>query len=306
MMEAQHLSIAVAFAAYTLLDLGKAIQKHGLAIARERRSKGLLIWAAGTASTSVSSFLLLYAVSLGSIVAVGAMAGTGLASVALFSALVLKEKVGSRELVGVAVILAGPFLLVRVSPGAAATATVVEHLFLMMAGVLGGYGLLVLVLAMRGRRTGVVFASVAGSLGGFTLIFQKVSISELGRASSFVAGRDLSAANSAWASRIPDVLANPYALLWIALSILATLILQVSYRHEAAIRMVPAFVVHYILIPVVGGLLFFREAFHLLQWLGIGLILFGAVVLLSSTARDRAPPRDTSDDGPSKAARAAR
>ncbi len=305
-MEAHHLSIAVAFVAYSLMDLGKAVQKQGLATAGKSRRRGFLIWAAGTVSTTVSSFLLLYAVSLASIVVVGAMAGTGLASLTLFSALVLKEKVGPRELVGVAAILAGPFLLASVPPGAAATRPVVEHLFLMMAGVVGGYGLLVLVLTTRGRRTGAVVASAAGSLGGFTLIFQKVSTSELGRASSFVAGRDLSAANDGLASRILVVLANPYTLLWIALSILATLVLQLSYRHEAAIRMVPAFGVHYILIPVVGGLLFFREPSHPLQWLGIGLILLGAVVLLSSTARDPKPPRDTSDDGPSKAAAAAR
>jgi drug/metabolite transporter (DMT)-like permease len=296
-MEAHHLSIVVAFVAYSLMDLGKAVQKQGLATVRKSRRRGLLIWAAGSVSTSVSSFLLLYAVSLTSIVVVGAMAGTGLASLALFSALVLKEKVGPRELAGIAAILAAPFLLVSVYPGAQATRPVVDHLFLMMAGVLGGYGLVVLVLTARRLRTGVVVASAAGSLGGFTLIFQKVSTSELGRASSFVAGRDLSAANDGLASRILLVLANPFTLLWIALSIIATLILQLSYRREAAIRVVPAFGLHYILIPVLGGLLFFREPFYPLQWLGIGLILLGAFLLLSSTAQDPTTPRDTSDHG---------
>ena len=154
---------------------------------------------------------------------------------------------------------------------------------LSLAGVLCGYGLLVAVLARHGRRIGFVVASAGGSLGGFTLIFQKVSTSEIGRASSFIVRR--SPSHDGLIGQVLDVLANPYTLLWVALSILATLVLQLSYRDEAAIRVIPAFGVSYILIPVVGGLFFFREPSHPLQWIGIGLILLGAAVLFFSGRR---------------------
>ena len=128
-MSAHILSIVIAFIAYTMLDSGKVVQKHGLVMAGRNRSLGILLWVIGTIATSVSSFLILYAVSLGSVLIVGAMAGTGLASVTLYSVVVLREKVGLKQLLGVCAILIGPFLIGAVTQEAAVTPILIEHLF---------------------------------------------------------------------------------------------------------------------------------------------------------------------------------
>ena len=71
------------------------------------------------------------------------------------------------------------------------------------------------------------------------------------------------------------------------LSILGTVILQVSYRYDTAIRIIPTFGVNYILIPILGGLIVFGEVLRPLQWSGIGLILFGVVLLLFRGCRSK-------------------
>ena len=105
------LSVLIAFAAYSLLDLAKAVQKIAIGLSPVSRVRAVSLWIGATASTTASSFLLLYAVSLGSVLVVGAMAGTGLAALALFAAVVMKERIGGREILGVAAILTAPFLL---------------------------------------------------------------------------------------------------------------------------------------------------------------------------------------------------
>ncbi len=105
------LSVLVAFAAYSILDLAKAVQKIAVERLAVNRAAGVLIWIGATSSTVVSSILLLYAVSIGSVLVVGAMGGTGLAAMTVFSVLVMKEQVRKREIAGVVAILLGPFFM---------------------------------------------------------------------------------------------------------------------------------------------------------------------------------------------------
>ena len=97
-MSSTPLAVLVAFAGYSLLNISQATQKIGLGLYQTHRLKGALLWAAATGCTSVSVFIVLYAVSLGSVSVVGAMAGTGLASLVIFSGLVMKERITFREM----------------------------------------------------------------------------------------------------------------------------------------------------------------------------------------------------------------
>ena len=105
------LSILVAFGGYSLLNVAQASQKIGLARYKTHKLSGAVLWAAATVCTSLSVFVLLWAVSLGSVSIVGAMAGTGLASLAVFSAVVMKERIRGIEIAGVAVIFGAAVLI---------------------------------------------------------------------------------------------------------------------------------------------------------------------------------------------------
>jgi drug/metabolite transporter (DMT)-like permease len=283
-MTAHVLSILIAFFAYSLLDLGKAFQKVGLAAMSHSRARGTGIWLAASVATSASSFLILYAVSLGSVLIVGSMAGTGLAAVTLLSVLMMKEPVRRRELLGIPCIMVAPFLLASVYREPPATQLIIEHLFYFLGAVLAVFTLLILIFRKTEQMLGVLLAGGAGTLGGFVILFQKISTSALGRAASFIQARDsipraASPLDIPLLLRLVHVFANPFAVAWIALSLISTFVLQLSYQHGEAIRLIPSFNSAYILIPILGGVLIFLEPLHPLQWAGVALILSGVSLI---------------------------
>ena len=161
----------VAFLGYSLQNISQASQKIGLVRMRENRKKGLMIWLLATLGTGSSALILLVAVSLGSVALVGAMAGTGLIALTVFSRLVMGETIGRRELTGVLLILSAAILIgasARVSGPAAIT---VDNLFAMLALVVVGYTAAWLLLRRRRKGLGFVIGGFAGALGGFVTQF---------------------------------------------------------------------------------------------------------------------------------------
>jgi drug/metabolite transporter (DMT)-like permease len=291
------LSIIIAFLAYSMLDLGKAFQKIGLAAMSRNRARGITIWLGASTATSASSLLILYAVSLGSVLIVGSMAGTGLAAVTLLTVLLMKEPVRLREIVGVASVMTAPFLLASAKQEPSATRVVIEHLFYFSGAVVAVLAFLLLFLRKRAKLLGMLLAGGAGALGGLVILFQKVSTSSLGRATSFLHLHSAVSAAGGGLLKTPlplrllHALANPYTAAWIALSLLSTLVLQLSYQHGQAIRLIPSFNSAYILIPIIGGALIFREPLHPVQWVGILFILCGVSVLMFGKARRKGTAR---------------
>jgi hypothetical protein len=157
-------AIIIAFLAYSILDLGKAFQKVGLAVASRNRAREIGIWIAASLATSASSFLILYAVSLGSVLIVGAMAGTGLAAVIVLSRFLMKTPVGRNELLGVACVMAAPFLLATVYHEPRATRLVIEHLFYFLGAALTVFTILILFFRRGKKMLGILLAGGAGTL----------------------------------------------------------------------------------------------------------------------------------------------
>jgi drug/metabolite transporter (DMT)-like permease len=277
------LSLLLAFLGYSILNISQACQKLGLTLWPRRRLRGGLIWSTGTAGTSAAVFVLLAAVSLGSVALVGAMAGSGLASLALFSRFVLKEEFGRRELAGIGVILAAAVLVGARSRPAAAVEPAFAALYLLLAAVCTFYVLLWITLS-RTNGAGLIIAGFAGALGGFIPIFQKVSTSQAARGLSLLGGRS---APGRVSTGTAQVLSNPYAAAWIALSLLSMLVLQFAHRREQAIRTVPAFAANTIVLPLLGGLAVFGERLHPLQWPGVAGILAGVMLLTLRPASGR-------------------
>jgi uncharacterized membrane protein len=273
------LSIIVALVAYTMLDVGKVFQKIGLAVMSARRGRGIAIWLAASTATSASSLLILYAVSLGSVLVVASMAGTGLVAVTLLSAHLTRARPRPIEIVAVTCIMIAPFLMGSVYVEPPADPVAVEHMFLSLAAVMAVLLVPTLFLGGRSGALGGLLALAAGALGGFMVLFQKLSTSVQGRAAS------LFGADGGWAGgagAIPawvPVLVNPYAAVWIALSLLSTLVLQLSYRHGQAIRLIPLFNGACILVPVLGAVFIMAERLHPLQLAGVFLIFTGIACL---------------------------
>jgi multidrug transporter EmrE-like cation transporter len=281
-MQKALLSIAVAFFGYSLHNIAQASQKIGLGLMERRRLAGVTVWITATVFTSVSSLIILYAVSLGYVALVGAMAGSGLATLALFSMLVMKEKIRKVELVGVSIILGSVALIGVFSDDPPATDVRLTVLYVFFGAVC--FLSLVTFLALRKKRKilGIVIGSAAGAVGGFIPMFQKISTINLGRESSLVRyllGAHPNLPKHDLLLKAAEILSNPFAVIWIVISVASMLVLQVSYKMDRAIRVIPAFSAGAVVTPVIGGIVAFRETVYPLQWIGLILILAGIFLI---------------------------
>jgi drug/metabolite transporter (DMT)-like permease len=219
------------------------------------------------------------AVTVGRVALVGAMAGSGLASLALFSFLVMKERIRALELAGIALMVGSAVLIGLFQRELPLAEPSLRRLFPYLA-VLCAVSLTAwFALRRRSRAVGPVIAGFSGVLGGFVPLFQKVSSSTAGRGASFITA---GLREDHWAHAV----VNPYTPLWILLSIASMAVIQFAYRHERAVRLIPYFTSCSILVPVFGAVLAFQERLEPIQWAGIALILAGLLLLTAPAARD--------------------
>lgn len=277
-MEKPLLSLLLAFAGYSLQNIALAVQKLALSMASRRR--GLAVWALATAAMPAAIALVLRAVSLGNAALVGVMAGTGLASLALFSHFVLREAIRRQELAGVGVVLIAALLIGAFGGGDSSPRPRPPYLYVFMAVVTVSYAAAWLALRRRRGPVGPVIAALAGAIGGFIPLLQKLSTTPeaLDRPLIRIAATAAGGTAGQRAAQAAAVLTNPWALAWIAASLLSMLVIQFAYRYDRAVRLIPAFAANTIAVPVVGAVLAFGSRLHPLQWLGVALV--GAGVLL--------------------------
>jgi len=288
-----------AFLGYSIHNIALAGQKIGFALAFKNRARGILIWILATLSMPVGIFAVLYAVSIGSPSLVGAMAGSGLASLAVFSHLVMRERIEKKELLGVFTVFAAAVLIGAFGGEAAAPEPPLKKLYIYFAALCGIYLVLWILLGKRQSIGGIIIAGFSGVLGGFVPLFQKISTSPFALSRPLV---HLSFAENTFFSELANkatgLLSNPWALTWIGISVVSMLVMQFAYRKDRAIRLIPAFAANTIAVPVVGALLAFGEHLHPLQWLGIAMIIIG--VLLITVKSATAAGSGSSKDGTPK------
>lgn len=266
------LSLFIAFVGYSLLNIGQAGQKIGLALRTENVMRGWLIWTLASIGTSVAFFIILGAISLGSISIVGAMAGTGLASLAVFSHFVMGERIAVRELTALGAIVGGAALIGVLAGTSTGEKTSLPLLWAILAGGSAVYAG-AWFLTKKRPFTGAVLGGFAGFLGAYSQLFQAHGTS------------DASVADGVGVF-LMSLVNNPITLMWIGLSVVSMVVLQFAYRHGRAIEIIPNFTGTFIVVPVVGGVLIFAERLGVWQWAGVVLIVIGAVSL--GTDRTRA------------------
>ena len=259
-MSSALVSVLLAFAGYSVLNISQALQKIALARMRTARVSGSTLWIAALLASGGSFGIVFAAISIGSVAVVGAMAGTGLVSLALFSTLVMNESLTKEKLLAIAAIVIGA-AAVALAQGDGDTS---YHPLLLWAIpavmiVIGGLGW---ILTPQGTRKGVVIAAFSGFLGAYSQLFQKRSSAAFSADATF---RDI----------LETVATDPLTIVWIGFSAASMVVLQFAYRHGEAIRTIPAFTTAFIITPVIGGVLVFGETLSAVQWVGVVVILAG-------------------------------
>lgn len=274
-------TLLLAFAGYSAMNISQAGQKIGLATRAEHPVRGWALWIGATIGTLLSVVVVLVALSIGAVSLVGAMAGSGLVTLALFSHFVMRERVSRSDLLGIGLILAGSVLIgIFALPQAEPSPRwLILHGF--TALLVLAYGVAWLTI-QGGSRQGIVVGGFGGALAGASMLYQNATtvVADVGPVIYFPLAESL-----AW-SRIAE-LANPFLAIWLALSMGAFVVLQLAYGRGKAIHVIPAFNVNFIVVPVLGGVIGFAERVHVLQWVGVAVIIAGTVVLTAKpTATD--------------------
>ncbi|OHD62400.1 MAG: hypothetical protein A2014_03370 [Spirochaetes bacterium GWF1_49_6] len=259
-MSNQFWSVLIAFGGSSLLNLGQGFQKWGLSFPKDKPVKRWLIWGIGLPMMFGATMLLQHATSLGGASLVGAMFGTGLAALTLFSIFVLKEKSGAGEFIGIGVIL-GSSILIGAFSGGEGKESVIDftRLYIYCGALAGALTLMSLLFRNKTALVGILLGSLAGGLGGFVTLFQKVTTSNtVGAASMFE---------------------NPFFYVWVALSLISFGVLQLAYGKGKAIHILPAFAASAIVVPIIGGVMCFSETMNAFQWAGAAGTLAGVILI---------------------------
>jgi drug/metabolite transporter (DMT)-like permease len=272
------------------MNISQAGQKIGLARKDEHALSGWALWIGATIGTLLSVAVVLVALSIGAVSLVGAMAGSGLVTLAVFSHFVMREPIGKFDLLGIALIIAGSALigLFALEQGEPSPRWLVLHGF--TVALVAAY-LVAWLLARGGDRTGLVLGGFGGALAGASMLYQNAAtiVADVGALIYLPLAESL-----AW-GRL-SALVNVYLILWFVISNGAFVLLQFAYGRGKAIHVIPAFNVNFIVVPVLGGVIAFAERVHLLQWVGVAIIVAGTVLLT-------AKPSDTQSDASASTAR---
>lgn len=271
------LSILLAVFAYSLIDIGKTVQKIGIQTWKSDRVKGGIIWTSGILAGTVSSFLILWALSLGSVIIIGSLAGVGMVAMVITARIVLKETPSPLQLVAIAAIIAGPVFMAGASQYSITTQYNGTALWIFIV-VLILPGIVFTILLRKSKWQGLLLAITGGILSGLVIVFQKISSSPIGQAAAIQVR--VSSELPDFIRTVVNVLLNPYAAAWIFLSILSTIILQLAHRIVQAIRSIPLFNAGVILTPILAGVFVFSEQLRPVQWAGVASILIGITVLI--------------------------
>lgn len=262
------ISLLIAFAGYSVQNISQASQKIGFLKMKENRKVGMIIWGVATVGTGLSTLILLVAVSIGQVSLVGAMAGTGLVSMSVYSRFVMKEIPGKKEMAGVGLILISAVVIALFAQDASKSVIEIRLLTLKLIIVSLIYILLWFIFRKRKKVLCVVLGGYSGALGGFVSQFQKISTS--GSLDGQLVTGSLSGI---------ETLLNPFTLFWILLSISSMVVLQFAHKNGQPMQVIPSFSANFILIPVIGGVTCFGEVLHPVQWVGVGVIIFGVLMI---------------------------
>lgn len=269
----QFISVLLAFLGSSLLSVGQGFQKLGLNVPKVRRLKRWGLWTAGLPLMAASALLIQHATSFGGAALVGAVTGTGLAAMSLFSIFVLKEKHGAAEFAGVGIILGssvliGVFSLEEGKP----SAIDLTALAVFCGSIVAALAVMIVLFRKKTALLCFLYGSLSSGIGGFVTLLQKVTTSGISGSES--------------------IAADPFLYLWIALGILSFVFLQMSYNKGKAVHIIPAFSASGIVIPVIGGVVCFSETMNFFQWAGAAGILAGVMILALRSAESEVRPAE--------------
>jgi uncharacterized membrane protein len=250
----------------------------GRDIYRQRAGRRLfLIWSFGLFQVCVGMTLLPVAISQSSLSLVAPLSGTGLVVLALFSRFLLGEQLVRVEICGLTVVLSGTLWLgmhlKEPSPSP------VDPWWLGVAlalSVIATIGATLLALGQRGPWVGPLLSASAAVVATGALLCPRMFAQEVQALEEV-----------GWVA-LGALLVNPFVHLYVILNCVALLPLQMAYQRGRAVVVIPTYSAIYLVLPVLAGLSLLGEQVVAQQWVGIVVVLAGALILTVGGQREKA------------------
>lgn len=287
-MSGPSLGIVLGLLTYALLNVGMGVQKQGAevlshlrtALATPRHRKLLALWGTGTAMTTLAVLVQFKALELAPASVVASFGGFGLATLVLYSAFVLREPIGRSEFLAIGLIVLGTGIAGYFGAGEAGRPSVrlvplaIYALSLGSVMAAGAWW----ALARRPEAAGLSLALASGVLGGLAVMLQKA-----------VAARSATGA-AGLADQASRMAVDPLLWLFVVATTAAFVVMQLSFQHDRAVVIVPAYTVSSMLAPIMGAPAAFGEEMTPALLLGLALLVGGVLLLARGGGRTLEQP----------------
>lgn len=278
------LSIFLAILAYSMLNIGMALEKKGAAelpfIEKQSFFQNIRNflknkpWLIGFILTNVQWIFFLVALEYGSLSLVTPMMGVGLVVLVIFSYFYLKENISKLEIFGIIFIIIGVVILGATNPNEETLYTLdemieklssLESIIFFVVFTILSLLLISFSILKKFSYADIAFGFSGGIFSGLGVIFSK----------AFMSGLDFTDFSNTFLTSIASWEWWIFLLILIIFNIVSMILPLVGFQRGKAIIVTPIFAILGLITPVLGGIIIFSE------WstIGTGFIIAKAIAL---------------------------
>ena len=248
--------------AYITLYFGKGIQKYAIEGIKEEKSvknKHSGVWLIGTTLTIIYLFVQWVSLLFAPINIIAPLEGVGLITLIVFSFYVLKEKITQKEIIGIILIIIGTVLitLFNLNPSTLLLTSFNQFnyiLFLIIIGGVAAVGITICILSGY-KGAGIIIGSAAGACMACQTVSKRVT-------------------------GLPDPTITLVSIILVMIfAVLSLGVTQFAFAKAKANRVLPCFTSVSIILATIVGAFTMNELIHVMQIVGIAVMITGIVFL---------------------------
>ncbi|MFX0070954.1 MAG: DMT family transporter [Candidatus Hermodarchaeota archaeon] len=252
----------VGIIAYTLLYLGKVIQKYAIENIKEKKSIKNIhsgTWIFGTFLTALFLVIHWIALLIAPINIIAPLEGIGLIFFLIFSHILLKEKLIKIEFFGIILVIIGTFCVTFFNPNLS-TIQKADYNFnsfiILTIFILAIEFVLIFILTLKKPKfVGLLLSITAGTFMALETVTKRITV-------------------------IPDItITIIFSILTIVFGILSLFFTQLAFAKTKANIVIPSFTSTSISLAIIIGIIVLNESIILIQIIGIFLIITGVIFL---------------------------
>jgi len=266
------IGLSTGFIAYTILYLGKGIQKYAVEGFKDQgkvnvKDKNTGIWIIGTILTSIYMFIQWAALFLAPINLIAPIEAIGLIVLVIFSFYILKEDISKLQIIGIGLIIIGTILitLFNVNSSEVEFNDFQIELFLIFSLTIIFIEFIAILISKlnNSKITGLILGIIAGTFMAFQTVTKRITA-------------------------IPNsILSLTFTFITFLFAILTLIMTQYAFTKAKANVVVPCFTSASIILAVLISYITLNEIIVVSQIVGFVIIVFGIIFLTAFTSETK-------------------